>query len=386
MIIGRIGTRITFAFHGTGQIHIVAQGVFGLLDGTQIPIEPFGADSDLFAVEGNRLGGGGVGVIDEVLRHDQPVAVENVARSVTDQRRVSRLSVRTKGNLLHHSGRVALTGAYQVTFNPSGLIIAALIDVVGHNFDGGIVVSTPILRAEVCHLQVVFSAHLVVVYGVAGRLENIALNALKCSIKLIGRGSKEPVVVRGSHLLHNTFRVGSFGLLIIVKRKADGIHRSAQTGNRGHILVGTGSGVGLLINHFVILRGVTLDRFVPAVLLCIGADTAEVILVFRCLRIGHTVCRQSAALRIENMRQCLQVISLIIACCGAIGGTVQPVAPCRASAIGMVAVVLHGRTVGHKHDHQVSILVVCRIIALNSGTQLIGGPESIVVVGTGLIG
>ena len=135
---------------------------------------------------------------------------------------------------------------------------------------------------------------------------------------------------------------------VVIQSKADGIHRSAQTGNRGHILVGTGSGIDQLINDLIILRGVTLDCFVPAVLLCIGANTAE------------EVAMQGV------IAQCSQIIVLIGTGGGAVRGTVQPAAPIIACTTG-ISVVLVGGTVGHKHDHQVSILVVCRIIALNSG-------------------
>ena len=358
-LIGRIGARLARTLSGTGQIDIVTQCQLRLVDGAHLPVEGLRRKliiirSISVGINGNRIAGG---VIPEGIGADHAVN-ENIAALLIG---VGLGSAFVKRHRLQHCG-----SAFPLADFGCCHTVRRCVDVIGLNGDlrrNGVCCSITQLIGGGFHLQIKVGAHGIHKAGIGGRISDLIANGGKSGAKLLRRVNL--IVIRGrTGLLRgntpNNFLHGFLARFTVssgAERNRE--HRSAQAGNRVHIIVG-----GLCCVHSLKACQVFTDD-------CI-------LLVRRTLDgFCHTMLVNAVY---------LIIVVLIGACCIHIicNSALQPVVPL-VLGIGLKIVILVRSTVRQENHIQITLFACLGIANLSRMAQLINHIKGIVIVGAGLI-
>ena len=210
------------------------------------------------------------------------------------------------------------------------------------------------------HLQTVATTHLVNKSCVAGCVGDLGANCTE-SIVQFGCCGNLVVVLRTAGLVGGQgcnglihAGLGDVGVSLCIE--GDGKHSCAQTGNHIHIgFTGRRTQSIGLADDLIGLVGIALDG------------------VCHTMLVEHAVAIVVNFIVVVCVSRAVQIQLIFSPCTG------DPVVPKGGSALSVVIVPLHGRTVRHENHEQVAIF------GFNGSTQLVDGIECVVIVGTGSI-
>ena len=359
-LIGRIGARLALTLHGTGQIDIVTQCQLRLVDGAHLPVEGLRRKiiiirSISVGINGNRIAGG---VIPEGIGADHAVN-ENIAALLIG---VGLGAICVKCHRLQHCG-----SAFPLADFGFCNVVRLCVDVICLNDDlrrNGFCCSITQRIGRGFHLQIIVGAHGIHEAGIGGRISDFIANGGKSGAKLLRRVNL--IVIRGrtgllrGNTLNNFHHGFLFRSTVIIGAERNREHRSAQAGNRVHILIVGGlccvhslKACQVFTDDCILLVRRTLDGFCHTMLVNAVYLIIVVLIGAFCI---HTICNSA----------------------------LQPVVPLLLG-IGLKIVILVRSTVRQENHIQITLFACLGIANLSRMAQLINHIKGIVIVGAGLI-